>query len=56
MTARKFVLRPYAARMAEQEKQRARYLRKLAAPLCRTCYRLERCQPCAKCGPPEVKL
>ncbi len=51
MTARKFVLRPYAARMAYQEKQRARYLRKTAAPLCRTCYGLERCQPCAKCKP-----
>lgn len=49
MTARKFVLRTYAHRKAESEKQRARYLRKLApAPLCRECYGLAH-RPCSKC-------
>ena len=48
-SARKFVLKPYAERMTERDKQRARYLRKLAAPLCKTCYGLARCQPCAVC-------
>ncbi len=49
MTARKFVLRPYASRMAYQEKQRARYLRKLApVALCRECYGLDH-RPCSKC-------
>lgn len=51
MTARKFILRPYAERKTEREKQRARYLRNLApAPLCRTCYGLDHLQPCAKCA------
>ena len=49
MTARKFVLKPYAERMSEREKQRARYLRKLSAPLCKVCYGLDRCKPCPVC-------
>ena len=51
--ARKTILRPYAARMAYNEKQRARYLRKLSpAVLCRECYGLEG-RPCSKC--PKAK-
>lgn len=49
-TARKFILRPYAARKTLQERERARYLRGPQTRTCRTCYGLERCQPCAVCG------
>lgn len=48
ITARKFVLRPYAERKSREERERARYLRP-AARTCRVCYGLERCQPCATC-------
>ncbi len=50
--AHKFVLRPYAERKNYEQKQRARYLRKLQPALCRVCYGLPHvaCATCPKEG------